>query len=223
MKVRLVAVAYALVATLAAGLAVALRDGRIFSHPAPWLVLDETTAIAASVVLGVAFTAVVVATTRVFVSRFAWAHRLAGELRPFARGLGPTDVLVLAALACSAPPGPISPAQLPGAPIAYAGGGASFTAPAGGTPSWTDEDAAVSYPAGAKLTVSAIASSGGGGGNAALIGGQITACLGDTFKGALGAAGSLKADVKVSVDVKASASGSAGGSAGGKAGQADLH
>ena len=72
-------------------------------------------------------------------------------------------------------------------------------------------------------TVSAIASSGGGGGNAALIGGQITACLGDTFKGALGAAGSLKADVKVSVDVKASASGSAGGSAGGKAGQADLH
>jgi membrane protease YdiL (CAAX protease family) len=97
-KVRLVAVAYALVATLAAGLAVALRDGRIFSHPAPWLVLDETTAVAASVVLGVAFTAVVVATTRVFVSRFAWAHRLAGELRPFARGLGPTDVLVLAAL-----------------------------------------------------------------------------------------------------------------------------
>ena len=67
----------------------------------------------------------------------------------------------LAALACSAPPGPISPAQLPGAPIAYAGGGAAFTAPAGGTPTWTDEDAAVSYPAGAKLTVSAIASERG--------------------------------------------------------------
>ena len=68
---------------------------------------------------------------------------------------------VFALAACSAPPGPISPAQLPGAPIAYAGGGASFTAPAGGTPSWTDEDAAVSYPAGAKLTVSAIASERG--------------------------------------------------------------
>lgn len=57
---------------------------------------------------------------------------------------------------------------------------------------------------------------GTGGGQAALTAGQITACLGDTFKGAVSAAGSLKANVSVSVNVSASASasGSAGGSAG---------
>lgn len=98
MRVRLVAVAYALVATLSAGFAVALGDGRVWSHPAPWLALDEGTAVAASVVLGLAFTAVVVATTRVFVTRFSWADHLATELRPFARGLGPTDIVLLATL-----------------------------------------------------------------------------------------------------------------------------
>ncbi len=58
---------------------------------------------------------------------------------------------------------------------------------------------------------------GSGGGQAALTVGQLTACLGDTFKGAIGAAGSLQANVNVSVNVSASASGSAGGSAGGGA------
>ena len=61
---------------------------------------------------------------------------------------------------------------------------------------------------------------GTGGGQAALTAGQITACLGDTFKGAVSAAGSIKANVNVSVNVSASASGSAGGSAGGKTGAA---
>ena len=53
---------------------------------------------------------------------------------------------------------------------------------------------------------------------ATLIVGQITACLGDTFKGAIAAAGSVKANVKVSVDVKASASASGSGSAKGGTG-----
>ena len=57
---------------------------------------------------------------------------------------------------------------------------------------------------------------GGGGGQAALTLGQLTACLGDTFKGAIGAAGSLQGNVSLSVNVSASASGSAGG--GGKGG-----
>jgi hypothetical protein len=52
---------------------------------------------------------------------------------------------------------------------------------------------------------------GSGGGQAALTVGQLTACLGETFKGALNAAGSIKANVNVSVNVSASASGSAGG------------
>lgn len=58
---------------------------------------------------------------------------------------------------------------------------------------------------------------GGGGGQAAVTVGQLTACLGDTFKGAVSAAGSIQANVSVSVNVSASASGSAGGGAGGKA------
>lgn len=57
---------------------------------------------------------------------------------------------------------------------------------------------------------------GKGGGAAAISGAQLTACLGETFKGAASAAGSLQANVKVSVNVQASASGSAGGSAGSK-------
>jgi hypothetical protein len=69
-------------------------------------------------------------------------------------------------------------------------------------------------------SVQAIASSSGDAAKSGMIAGQITACLGATFKGAIAAAGSLKANVNVSVDVKASASasGSAGGSAKGGTG-----
>ena len=58
-------------------------------------------------------------------------------------------------------------------------------------------------------TITAVSAKGGGG--AALAATQLTACLGETFKGALSAAGSIKANVSVSVNVSASASGSAGG------------
>lgn len=69
---------------------------------------------------------------------------------------------------------------------------------------------------GAMTTATSVA--GKGGGSAALSAGQITACLGDTFKGAVNAAASIKANVSVSANVSASASGSAGGSAKGGAG-----
>ena len=65
-------------------------------------------------------------------------------------------------------------------------------------------------------TISAVSAKGGGG--AALAAGQLTACLGDTFRGAISAAGSIKANVSVSASVSASASGSAGGGAKGGAG-----
>ncbi len=68
-------------------------------------------------------------------------------------------------------------------------------------------------------SIETIAKTSGDPAKAGMIGGQITACLGDTFKGALSAAGSMKANVKVSVDVKASASASAGGSAKGGTGE----
>lgn len=63
---------------------------------------------------------------------------------------------------------------------------------------------------------------GGGGGQAALTVGQLTACLGDTFKGAISAAGSLQANVSVSVNVSASASGSAGGGGSAKGGASSV-
>jgi hypothetical protein len=67
-------------------------------------------------------------------------------------------------------------------------------------------------------SVKAIAETSGDPAKAGVIAGQITACLGETFKGAMGAAASLKANVNVSVEVKASASASAGGSAKGGTG-----
>jgi hypothetical protein len=62
---------------------------------------------------------------------------------------------------------------------------------------------------GAQATVTEVASHASGG--AALQAGQLGVCLGDTFKGALGAAGSLKGNMSVSakVSMSASASGSA--------------
>jgi len=71
-------------------------------------------------------------------------------------------------------------------------------------------------------SVKAIAQTSGDPAKAGIIAGQITACLGDTFKGAIGAAGSLKANVNVSVEVKGSVSGSAGGSAKGGTGAAEI-
>lgn len=65
---------------------------------------------------------------------------------------------------------------------------------------------------GVQASVSEIAKQAGA--RAAVVGGQITACLGGTFKGAADAAASLRANVDVSVKVQASvsASGSASGS-----------
>ena len=68
---------------------------------------------------------------------------------------------------------------------------------------------------GAITTMSSVAGTGGASG--AITAGQLTACLGETFKGAISAAGSLQANVSVSVNVSASASGSAGGGGGGAA------
>jgi hypothetical protein len=73
-------------------------------------------------------------------------------------------------------------------------------------------------------SIKAIAQTSGDPAKAGLIAGQITACLGDTFKGAINAAGGLKANVNVSVEVKASASasGSAGGGAKGGTGAPEI-
>ncbi|MFO0667801.1 MAG: hypothetical protein U0174_27860 [Polyangiaceae bacterium] len=59
---------------------------------------------------------------------------------------------------------------------------------------------------------------GQAGAKAAMVGGQLTACLGGTFKGAADAAASLKGSVDVSVKVSASASASGSAGGGGSAG-----
>jgi uncharacterized protein len=89
---------YALLATLATGLAMALRDGVPWVHPDPWLVLPPEVALVASAALGVAVATAVVAFTRMTVPRFGWAQRLHSELRPVARELTLGQILVIAGL-----------------------------------------------------------------------------------------------------------------------------
>ncbi len=93
-----VAVAYALLGSLAAGLAVALRNGSPFSHPAPWLSLDEPLRFGASLLLGVALAVVLVVSTRIAVERWQWARRLHTDLRPVARNLTRPSIVIIAVL-----------------------------------------------------------------------------------------------------------------------------
>jgi hypothetical protein len=58
--------------------------------------------------------------------------------------------------ACASPAGPIAPPQLPQAPVAYSARGASFMAPADGQPTWSEDEASLSWNAGAKLTIGAV-------------------------------------------------------------------
>src|SRR5262245_57896389 len=93
-----VAVAYALLGSLASGLAVALRDGSPLSHPAPWLSLDEPVRLGSSLLLGVALAVVLLASTRIAVERFAWAQRLHADLRPVAKNLTFPSIVIIAVL-----------------------------------------------------------------------------------------------------------------------------
>jgi len=94
-KPRAIAAAYALLAALSAGLAIALRDGRVLSHPDPVLSLGPTTATLASLGLGVSLAGVIIGSSRLLVARAEWAGRLARELRPFARVLSTGQIVLL--------------------------------------------------------------------------------------------------------------------------------
>jgi membrane protease YdiL (CAAX protease family) len=98
LKWQTVAVAYALLGSLACGLAVALRDGSPLSHPAPWLVLDDSVRVGSSVLLGVALAVVLVASTRIAVQRWDWARKLHSDLRPVAKNLTVPSVIIIAVL-----------------------------------------------------------------------------------------------------------------------------
>lgn len=95
---RTVAIAYALLGSIASAFAVGLCGSSPLVHPSPWLALDDNLRIGSSLVLGVAFAGVIVASTRVTVRQFAWARALHSELRPVARNLGGGGILVIAVL-----------------------------------------------------------------------------------------------------------------------------
>lgn len=89
---------YALLATLATAIALALRDGAPWIHPEPWITEPLAVALALSAILGLVSAVMIIALTRVAVRRFAWAQRLHSELRPVARDLGAGHILVVAGL-----------------------------------------------------------------------------------------------------------------------------
>ena len=92
------AVAYAVLGVAAAVIAVIWRNGTPLVHPTPWLVLESRVSHTYSLLLGAAFAALVVVSTRPMVTRFAWAKNLHRELRPFASSISTTGIVVLAVL-----------------------------------------------------------------------------------------------------------------------------
>jgi len=92
------ALGYGFLSAIAVAIALLLRDGPAWEHPAPWLALRKPTAIALSAVLGLVVSAVVIAATRIVVVRFHWGQRLHRDLRPMARDLSLGHILMLAGL-----------------------------------------------------------------------------------------------------------------------------
>ncbi len=92
------AAAYALLGVFALVLVDLWRGGSALVHPEPWLSLEPATRHVYSALWGVAFGALVVVCTRAFVVRFAWARELHAALRPFASGMSPSAIVVIAAL-----------------------------------------------------------------------------------------------------------------------------
>lgn len=93
-----VAAGYALLATLATALALALRDGMPWVYPSPWVPMSLPVGLAASALLGVVFASAIILSTRIAVARFQWARRLHRDLRPVARDLSAGQILLLAGL-----------------------------------------------------------------------------------------------------------------------------
>jgi membrane protease YdiL (CAAX protease family) len=93
-----VAGAYVLLGSLAFALAAFAHHGSPFSHPAPWLVLTPAVSLATSILLGLLLSVLLVASTRLAVRRWDWAQRLHADLRPFARNLNASSVVLIAVL-----------------------------------------------------------------------------------------------------------------------------
>lgn len=92
------AAAYAFLGIASAVVAVVWRAGSPLVHPAPVLTLDAATSHVYSASLGLVLGAAIVMSTRLSVARFEWARRLHRELRPVARAMTTTGIIVLALL-----------------------------------------------------------------------------------------------------------------------------
>jgi membrane protease YdiL (CAAX protease family) len=93
---RTFAAAYAAMVAIALALIWPRRPPLL--HPAPSLRLDVCSAHLWSAGIGLGFGLALVWLSRMTVRRYAWARRLHRELRPFAQGLDPSGVVVLAVL-----------------------------------------------------------------------------------------------------------------------------
>ena len=97
-----IAVGYAMLASLATALTLALGDGVPWEIANPWLQVDASLrlgrygGVVISAGLGIAFALLMVVATRFTVKRYAWAKRLHLDLRPMARGLGTWQIILVA-------------------------------------------------------------------------------------------------------------------------------
>jgi membrane protease YdiL (CAAX protease family) len=90
------AVAYAGMALVAVLIAIATRGRPPVSLPNPWLPLGPPRDVLYSVALGSTLGTLLAVGTRYSVPRFAWAKNLHLELRPFAKDVSTTGIVMLA-------------------------------------------------------------------------------------------------------------------------------
>jgi membrane protease YdiL (CAAX protease family) len=91
-----ISVGYALLASLATALALALQDGVPWVYPTPWLDLGTFESLGVSAGMGLVIALLVIGGTRLTVARYAWAKRLHLELRPIAHGMTGWHIVLIA-------------------------------------------------------------------------------------------------------------------------------
>lgn len=92
------AAAYILMGVVALVISVMWTDGLPFYHPDPWLSLPSHTSNVYSALIGLSLGGLIVVLTRPLVAHARWAQSLHRELRPLAKGISVTGIVVLAAL-----------------------------------------------------------------------------------------------------------------------------
>jgi len=98
-RVAVASGAYLAASASAIAIACFWRGSSPFEYePGAWLSLPGVLSHVYSVLIGLAFGALVVFSTRIFVARYTWARTLHTELRPAARGLSTGGIALIATL-----------------------------------------------------------------------------------------------------------------------------